>query len=84
MSTTLVLNDSLFQQLQQQASLSQTTPQALLERVWQEFLQPQPQPSKPRPFRLKQATFKGQGLNENLATNEWSTLRELAYQEAEE
>ncbi len=81
MSTTLVLNDYLSQQLQQQATLCHTTPQALLEMAWQQFLQRQPSP-KPMPFKLRQATFKGQGLDENLAKSEWSTIRELAYQTA--
>jgi len=82
MSTTLVLNDYLFQQLQQQASLHYTTPQALLEMAWQQFLQRQP-PLTLVPFKLRQATFKGDGLHENLVNRDWSTIRELAYQNGE-
>ena len=77
MKTTIQIPDSLFQEVRQIAHREQTTLKALVEQGLRRILAER----KGRgAFRLRKATFKGQGLQSSAATASWEQLRSMSYE----
>lgn len=76
MKTTINLPDPLLDRVRERAAREGTTVRALMERGLRQVLAEQaPAP----PFRLRRASFRGEGLRPELESSGWDRLRELAY-----
>ena len=75
MKTTILLPDSLMDEARQLAHEEQTTLKALVEEGLRHVLS---QHRRRARFKLRQATFKGEGLQPPLDGVDWSRIRELA------
>ena len=77
MKTTIQIPDSLFQEARRLAQREHTTLKALVEQGLRRTLAER----KGRAgFRLRKATFKGQGLHPSIAGASWEQIRELNYE----
>jgi hypothetical protein len=77
MKTTIEIADSLFEQTKRAAAREGTTVRALVERGLRTVLAEQ---KKPRAFKLRNASFKGNGLQPGASGLSWDRIRELAYE----
>lgn len=77
MKTTIEISDPLLQQARRVAAREGTTVRALVEGGLRKILAERKQPEG---FRLRRASFKGNGLQDELRSADWTTLRELAYE----
>jgi hypothetical protein len=77
MKTTIQIPDSLFEEARKLARRDRTTLKALVEQGLRQVIADRKRRSG---FRLRKATFKGQGLNPQLAGASWDQLRELSYE----
>jgi len=78
MKTTIDIPDSLWQEAKKVAALERTTLKALVAEGFRRIVSER---QKKAAFRLRQATFHGQGLKAQLADACWEQVRELAYQD---
>ena len=77
MKTTIHIPDSLFEEARRLARRERTTLKALVEQGLRQVVADR----KRRPeFRLRKASFKGQGLNPQLAGASWEQIRALTYE----
>lgn len=77
MKTTIDIHDSLFKEARKLAQRDRTTLKALVEQGLRRVIADR----KQRPeFRLRKASFKGQGLNPQLAEASWEEIRALSYE----
>ena len=76
MKTTVEIPDSLLRAAKRRAIREGTTVRALVERGLRLVVADR-QPSGP--FRLRDATFAGDGLAEGQALQDWDALRDLIY-----
>jgi hypothetical protein len=75
MKTTIELSDALFRQAKATAAREATTVRALVEEGLRKVLAER----KSRPvFRLRQATFRGEGLQ--AGAENWDAIRERIYE----
>lgn len=79
MKTTIDIADPLFEAAKKAAAQRGTTLRALVEMGLRQVLESQT-PSKRR-FKLRKASFKGQGLQAAAQGMTWDQLRDLAYGE---
>lgn len=77
MKTTIDIPDSLLQEAKKVAALEGTTLKALVAEGLQRIVSER---QKKEVFRLRRATFRGQGLQPQLAGSSWEAIRELAYE----
>ena len=77
MKTTIEISDALLAQARALASEEETTLRALVEEGLREMLKCKN--AKPS-FRLRKASFKGQGLQLGFASDRWDAIRDAAYQ----
>ena len=77
MKTTIQIPDSLLQEAQRIAEQENTTLKALVEQGLRRTLADR---KKRKTFRLRKASFKGQGLQRPLAGASWEHIRELIYE----
>jgi len=77
MKTTVEIADSLLQEARRLASKERTTLRALVEEGLRRILSER---KSRRGFRLRKASFKGEGLHPDLAGAGWERLREAAYE----
>ena len=77
MKTTVDLPDRLLEDAKEMASKQKTTIRALLEEGLRAVLKAR---SRPRPFKLRRATFLGQGLNPDVREGSWESLRDAIYE----
>ncbi len=77
MKTTIDLSDALFTEARRVADENHTTLRALIEAGLRTVLASKQQP---RTFRLRKASFGGQGLQSQVAGETWERIRELAYE----
>jgi hypothetical protein len=77
MKTTVDIPDALLEEARQIAARDHTTVRALIERGLRHALAEQ---KGSRKFRLRKATFKGEGLQPPLADATWERIREHAYE----
>jgi hypothetical protein len=77
MKTTLDISDPLLREAREIAARERTTLRSLVEQGLRRILAEKKK--KPR-FRLRDASFKGRGLNPELRDAGWERLRDLVYE----
>ncbi len=77
MKTTVDITDSLFEQARKLAEKENLTMRALIEEALRRLLTDR---SRTERFRLKKASFKGKGLQNNVQSGSWELIRDLAYE----
>jgi hypothetical protein len=78
MKTTLEISDPLLRDARKAAAQEGTTLRALVEQGLRKVLAERSQ--RHRPFRLRKASVKGQGLQPEFADGEWERVRDAIYQ----
>ncbi|OGA49359.1 MAG: hypothetical protein A3G24_17490 [Betaproteobacteria bacterium RIFCSPLOWO2_12_FULL_62_13] len=78
MKTRVEISGALLDEAKKVASREGTTVRALIEQGLRHVIS---QRKRSRAFRLRKATFKGQGLSAEAKGAGWDRLRELAYEE---
>jgi len=76
MKTTVHIPDALLEEARKIANQEQTTIKALIEEGLRLTIEGRKHKSK---FRLRKATFKGDGLQTNVADASWEKIRNLSY-----
>ena len=79
MKTTLEISDPLLREARKLAARERTTLRALVEQGLRHVVAGKRHGGPP--FRLRKASFGGQGLRAELRDAGWERLRELAYQD---
>ena len=77
MKTTLDISDPLLREARAVVARERTTLRALVEQGLRRVLADKKRKSK---FRLRKATFKGQGLHPDVKGLSWDQIRELSYE----
>jgi len=77
MKTTVEIPDSLLEEARKVASREGTTVRSLVEQGLRRVIAERKQTGG---FRLRKATFKGQGLQPGTVGANWEQIRDLAYQ----
>lgn len=77
MKTTLEISDPLLREARKLAARERTTLRALVERGLRQVVM---EKASTRSFRLRKASFQGQGLRPELRESSWERLRDLAYE----
>jgi Arc/MetJ family transcription regulator len=77
MKTTIEISDSLLTEARRIAAREGTTVRALVEQGLRRVIAERKRSSA---FRLRKATFKGDGLQPGVDTGSWERIRELAYE----
>lgn len=78
MKTTIEIADSLLEETKKLAARKQTTVRALVESGLRQVLAQKI--SRGGSFRLRDATFKGEGLAPDVSGASWERIREAAYE----
>jgi len=76
MKTTVEIPDALLQEARNLAAREGTTVRALVERGLRQVLGDR---KRAKPFRLRKASFKGDGLQSEAVDAPWERIREMAY-----
>ena len=79
MKTTIHIPDSLFNEARKVANQEKTTLKALVEEGLRKVVA-EHRDRKPEGFKLRQAAFKGQGLQPHLAGVTWDEILDLGYE----
>ncbi len=77
MKTTVHIPDTLLEEARKIANQEQTTIKALIEEGLRLTIESRKHKSK---FRLRKASFKGNGLQPDVAGASWEKIRELSYE----
>jgi putative antitoxin of VapBC-like toxin-antitoxin system len=77
MKTTVEIPDSLLEQAKRVALKERTTVRALVEEGLRRIVTEHQQPGK---FRLRKASFKGNGLQPSMSRASWQQIRDAAYE----
>lgn len=77
MKTTVEITDSLMQEAKKQAVRDQTTLRELIELGLRRVLSERKQKKK---FKLRDASFKGEGLQPEFAGASWEKIRDTIYE----
>jgi uncharacterized protein (AIM24 family) len=77
MKTTVEISDSLLEQVKRVASKESTTVRALVEEGLRRVVTEHQQPGK---FRLRKASFNGNGLQPQMTGASWQEIRDAAYE----
>ena len=77
MKTTIEIADSLLTEARRVAAREGTTVRALVEQGLRRVIAERKRSSG---FRLRKATFKGDGLQPGVGTGSWERIREMAYE----
>ena len=77
MKTTVDIADSLLDEARKLAAREGTTIRALIEEGLRRIVAER---KRPAAFRLRRATFKGDGMRPELAGANWDRIRELGYE----
>jgi len=78
MKTTIEIADSLLKETKKLAARERTTVRALVETGLRQVLAQKK--SRGGDYRLRDATFKGEGLAPGVSGANWEHIRELAYE----
>ena len=76
MKITVEISHALLRQVRRLATREGVTLRALVERGLHRMVT---EAKRRKPFKLRRASFKGNGLQTDLHTASWDQLRELAY-----
>jgi hypothetical protein len=77
MKTTVYIPDTILDEARKIAAREQTTVKALIEEGLRRVIAERNQRKK---FRLRKATFKGDGLQPQVAASSWEKIREISYE----
>ena len=77
MKTTIQIPDGLLEEARAIAAKENTTLKALFEEGLRKVISER---MRKKPFQLKKASFKGNGLQPDLAGASWERIRELSYE----
>jgi hypothetical protein len=77
MKTTIQIPDSLFEEVRTLAHREKTTMKALIQEGLRRIISERKRRGR---FRLRKATFKGQGLHPDLRGASWDQIREKSYE----
>lgn len=77
MKTTVEIPDSLLEEARKLASREGTTVRALFEEGLRRIIAER---KRAGAFRLRKATFKGEGLQPHVAGTSWERIRDIAYE----
>lgn len=77
MKTTVELSEAALENLRRLAEREGTTIRALLEEGARAVITSH---GRATPFKLRRATFRGDGLAPEMAGRSWASIRELAYE----
>ena len=77
MKTTVEISDPLLSEAKAAAARQHRTLRELIEEGLRRVLE---RPSRPRAFKLRDASFKGRGLNADLAGGGWDRIRAASYE----
>lgn len=78
MKTTVHIPDALLEEVRGIAARDNTTLKALVEEGLRKVIGERKQT---KAFKLRKATFKGEGLQPHLAGASWDRIRELSYED---
>jgi hypothetical protein len=78
MKTTIEISDALLREVREFAAREGVTLRTLVERGLYRVIA---ETKRGAPFRLRRASFKGQGLQADLGEASWERLRDLAYKD---
>jgi len=78
MKTTIEISDALLREVRELAAREGVTLRALVERGLHQVVA---EAERGAPFKLRRASFKGKGLQEELGGASWERLRDLAYKD---
>ena len=78
MKTTLHLSDNLFKKAKLWAAEHHTSFRDVVETALNQFFASKPTPKKK--FKLKNGSFKGDGLCDGLVEGDWETIRSMIYE----
>jgi hypothetical protein len=79
MKTTIEVSDALFRQARQLARERGTTLRAVFESALRRELSAGSASPK-KPFRLRDASFTGEGVREGIDLSDWSRVRRMIYE----
>ena len=79
MKTTLEISDPLLREAKKIAARENTTLRALVEQGLRQVVTDRKK-GKDRPFRLRDASFKGDGLHPDVAGKAWSEILDMSYE----
>jgi hypothetical protein len=79
MKTTIHIPDSLFEEARKVARQERTTLRALVEEGLRKVVTER-RGKGPEPFKLRKATFRGQGLQPHLAGVSWDQILDVSYE----
>ena len=77
MKTTVQIPDSIFEEVRKIAHHERTTLKALIQEGLRRIIFERKRRGR---FKLRKATFKGNGLQPHLAGASWDKIRELSYE----
>jgi hypothetical protein len=77
MKTTVEISDALLEQVRKVAAEEETTVRALIEAGLRRLISER---ARDKAFKLRKASFKGRGLQADLAEGSWEQLRDRAYE----
>ncbi len=77
MKTTVHIPDTVLEEARRIAALEHTTVKALVEEGLRRIIDDRKQK---KTFRLRKATFKGNGLQADIAGASWEKIREISYE----
>lgn len=77
MKTTLDISDPLLREARRLAARERTTLRALVEQGLRQVVIER---KRPPAFRLRKASFKGNGLRAEVGDASWDRLRDMAYE----
>ena len=79
MKTTVEISDTLLRAARKLANREGVTLRTLVERGLQRVLAEKKEP--PAPFKLRRASFKGEGLRPDMSGASWDSIRDAIYQD---
>jgi hypothetical protein len=77
MKTTVEISNSLLEQAKRVASQERTTVRALMEEGLRRVIAER---KATKPFKLRKVTFRGKGLQPEMAGASWQQIRDTAYE----
>ena len=77
MKTTIDISDSLLQEAKKLSAKRQTTLRSLVEQGLREIIAKQKADQK---FKLRKASFRGKGLQDEFRGESWQKMRKAAYE----
>ena len=76
MKTTVHIADTLLEEARKIAAQEQTTVKAMIEEGLRRIIDDR---KRKKTFRLRKVTFKGNGLQPDIAGASWEEIREISY-----